>query len=311
VSRWQALNTAAIEALIEAVNLLRGGRNVRINPILPEILGELAGERDLEPAFRALALTLPLEGDIAREIGRNVDPDAVFAARNNLTGVTAAKNASVFEALIGTMRSRDVFRPDAASAGMRALKNVLMDYVSVNSEQPSLAAKEFSAATNMTDRLAALSILCSRFSETSQAGHALQEFEKRHGHDSLTMDKWFATQALIPGPTTMDRVISLTKHNAFSFANPNRMRSLIGTFATSNPTGFHRTDGAGYRFLADFVLGLDAKNPQTAARILTAMRSWNSLESGRREHARLALASIAASKTLSADVRDIVDRVLA
>ena len=191
------------------------------------------------------------------------------------------------------------------------MKNVLLDYVSVNSGAPVLAAREFSAATNMSDRLAALSILCSRFSETTQAEQALQECENRHGHDSLTMDKWFATQAITPGPRTLERIIGLTKHKAFSFANPNRMRSLIGTFATSNPTGFHRADGSGYRFISDFVLELDTKNPQTAARILTAMRSWRSLEPGRREHARLALASIAAAKTLSADVRDIVDRVLA
>ena len=98
----------------------------------------------------------------------------------------------------------------------------------MNSGAPALAAGEFSGATNMSDRLAALSILCSRFSETTQAEQALQEFENRHGHDSLTMDKWFATQAITPGPRTLERISGLTKHKAFSFANPNRMRSLIG-----------------------------------------------------------------------------------
>jgi aminopeptidase N len=116
---------------------------------------------------------------------------------------------------------------------------------------------------------------------------------------------------MIPGANTLEHVISLTKHHAFSFANPNRMRSLIGTFATSNPTGFHREDGAGYRYLSDFVLGLDKSNPQTAARILTAMRSWRSLETVRREQARQALAAIASAPSLSPDVRDIVDRILA
>jgi aminopeptidase N len=311
VSRWQALNTASIEALIQAVNMLRGGRSIRFDPALPEILGELSSDSDLEPAFRALALTLPLEGDIAREIGRNVDPDAIHRARNCLINEAAATNTEIFDTVIESLRTSDAFAPDAISAGKRALKNVLLDYVSANLQHPARAAKEFSSATNMTDRLAALSILCSRFAETSQTEQALREFEKRHAHDSLTMDKWFATQAMIPGPKTLERVVSLTKHNAFSFANPNRMRSLIGTFATSNPTGFHRSDGSGYRFISDFVLELDTKNPQTAARILTAMRSWRSLEPVRRDLARLALASIGASKSLSADVRDIVDRILA
>ncbi len=95
----------------------------------------------------------------------------------------------------------------------------------------------------MTDRLGALSILCQRFPASKEAATALSAFEQRHCDDSLTMDKWFAAQASIPGPDTLERVIRLTKHSAFSFANPNRMRSLIGTFATSNPTGFHRADG--------------------------------------------------------------------
>lgn len=310
VARWQALNAAALESLIKAVNLQRGGRSMRFDPQLAEILGELASDGNLEPAFRALALTPPLEGDISREIGSNVDPDSILAARNLLIGDVASRNAKTFETVIGSVRSREAFSPDAASAGKRALKNVLLDYVSMHSAQPKLAASEFNAANNMTDRLAALSILCLRFPDTVQAAQALLDFERRHGTDSLTMDKWFAIQAMIPGLGTLDRVIGLTKHPAFSFANPNRMRSLIGTFATANSTGFHRVDGAGYRFLADMVLGLDSKNPQTAARILTAMRSWRSLEAGRQELARDALGSIAASKSLSPDVRDIVDRIL-
>jgi aminopeptidase N len=311
VSRWQALNVAATEALIEAVNLLRGSRNARFDPKLSAILGEMSRNEGLEPAFRALALTLPLEGDIAREIGRNVDPDAIFAARNALIRETAVTNKAAFGLVIDSMRSRDAFSPDAASAGKRALKNVLLDYVSAGSGEPALAAAEFTAATNMTDRLAALAVLCLRFAESGETARALAAFEKRHGHDSLTMDKWFAAQAMIPGQNTLEHVITLTKHHAFSFANPNRMRSLIGTFATSNPTGFHREDGAGYRYLSDFILGLDKNNPQTAARILTAMRSWRSLESVRREQARQALAAIASTASLSPDVRDIVDRILA
>lgn len=311
VSRWQALNAVATEALIATVNQLRGGRDARFDPKLVSVLGELAANEKLEPAFRALGLTLPTEGDIAREIGGNVDPDAIHEARNALLRQTADSHGGAFKSLLEAMRTDAPFSPDAKSAGIRALKNILLDYVSAGSKDPRLAGAEFENAGNMTDRLGALSILCQRFSTARETAEALSAFEQRHGHDSLTMDKWFAVQASIPGPDTLDRVIRLTKHSAFSFANPNRMRSLIGTFATSNPTGFHRADGEGYRYLSDFVIGLDRNNPQTAARILTAMRSWQSLEAGRREHARQALAAIASVASLSTDVRDIVDRILA
>ena len=48
---------------------------------LLDALAAILADRTLEPAFVALALTVPGEADIAREIGRDVDPDAIFAAR--------------------------------------------------------------------------------------------------------------------------------------------------------------------------------------------------------------------------------------
>ena len=100
-------------------------------------------------------------------------------------------------------------------------------------------------------------------------------------------------------------------HKLFSLDNPNRTRGLIGAFSSGNQTGFNRADGEGYRFFAETILTVDKKNPQLAARLLTAMRSWRSFEAVRREHAREALASIAVVKDLSADVSDIVQRTLA
>jgi aminopeptidase N len=119
-----------------------------------------------------------------------------------------------------------------------------------------------------------------------------------------------ALQAAIPEPATLARVRTLTQHPAFSFANPNRTRALIGAFAQLNPTQFNRPDGAGYDFLADTVLALDAKNPQVAARLLSAFKSWRALESGRRSRAEATLRRVAAAPNLSRDVADIVRRAL-
>ena len=103
---------------------------------------------------------------------------------------------------------------------------------------------------------------------------------------------------------------ALTAHPAFSFANPNRVRALIGAFA-GNPTQFNRPDGQGYAFIADNVLALDAKNPQIAARLATAFRTWRTLEAGRRALAEAALKRIKAAPSLSRDLADIVERALA
>ena len=89
------------------------------------------------------------------------------------------------------------------------------------------------------------------------------------------------------------------------------MRSLIGAFAQGNLTQFNRADGGGYEFVADNVLALDEKNPQVAARLLSAFKSWRSLESERRGRAEAALRRVAAATELSRDVSDIVQRALA
>jgi aminopeptidase N len=309
-SRWQALNSLANDALTAATKVSRAQGALRFDPKLVSAFGEIASDEAMEPAFRALALTLPLEGDIAREIGLNVDPDAVFLARQALQGAIASAAGPVFQMLMKSMASKGAFNPDAASAGQRALKNVALDYLSLAEGVPDLALQHYQSATNMTDRLAALTVLVHRFPRSAEARAALVRFEKRFGSTPLAMDKWFMAQATLPGPDALERVTMLQQHAAFSFDNPNRLRSLIGSFSTANPTGFNRVDGAGYELLADLVLRVDRQNPQTAARLLTAMRSWQSLESGRKAKARDALSRIAQDRNLSADVRDIVDRTL-
>ena len=140
---------------------------------------------------------------------------------------------------------------------------------------------------------------------------ALDDFYKRYADDPLIIDKWLALQATIPEPETLDRVRALTAHPAFSMANPNRVRSLIGAFAQGNHTQFNRADGAGYDFVADIVLELDPKNPQVAARIIGAFRSWRALEASRRVRAQTTLQRVSQAASLSRDVHDIVGRTLA
>ena len=115
---------------------------------------------------------------------------------------------------------------------------------------------------------------------------------------------------MIPQADTLDQVRALTAHPAFSLANPNRVRALIGAFAHGNPTQFNRADGAGYDFVADIVLALDPKNPQVAARMATAFRTWRTLEAGRRGKAQGALRAHQGGVRLSRDLADIVERAL-
>jgi aminopeptidase N len=106
------------------------------------------------------------------------------------------------------------------------------------------------------------------------------------------------------------RVRGLTSHPKFTLANPNRARSLIATFANGNLRGFHAADGSGYQLVAEIIDALDARNPQIAARMATAFRTWRNLESGRRERAGSVLRTLAAKANLSRDLGDILERTL-
>ena len=311
VARWQALNTLFSDALIRGFRAVRRQEKPGFDAGLVQAAGEIAADETLEPAYRALALTLPAEADIAREIGSDIDPDAIFAAREDLVGAIAGSNAATFAGLYRDLADSGPFSPDAASAGRRALRNLLLTYLGAAPGGIALAADQFGRATNMTDKAAALTVLAHRFPGEAETVAALAAFEKEHGGDPLALDKWYLTQATVPGESAVELVKALTKHRGFSLANPNRVRALIGTFSTMNQTGFHRSDGAGYRFFAETVLEIEKRNPQLAARLATALRSWRSLEPTRQAAAREALQMLAAPADLSSDLRDIVERTLA
>ncbi|KQV32638.1 aminopeptidase [Rhizobium sp. Root1203] len=309
-ARWQALTDLALPTLLGAARDAGAGKTVVAERTFIDALLAAASDETLEPAFRAQALALPSEADIARELGSNNDPDAIHAGRQAVMQQVAAAGKEIFAALLETMTTPGAFSPDAKSAGRRALRNAALGYLSHAENAPVRAKTAFDAANNMTDLMQALTVLAHRFPDSNEATEALATFLARYSENPLVVDKWFSVQATIPGAATLDRVLALLDNPLFKRTNPNRVRALVGTFAFANPTGFGRADGEGYRFLAREILDIDGRNPQLAARILTSMRSWRSLEPIRAEHARKALAEIERTAGLSTDVRDIVERTL-
>ncbi|WP_262028618.1 aminopeptidase N [Microvirga sp. Mcv34] len=308
-NRWQAAQTVAMRLLAARAN----GADVSDAPI-DAFTAALASFMDRnaceDPAFAALVVTLPSEADIAQEIGQNVNPDAIHQARTEMRrriGVSCAQHLRRF---YGSLTDSGAYSPDAASAGRRSLRNASLDLLAAADpgEGEALAVRQLESASNMTDRLASLSVLTTLPGAVRE--EAIARFGERYRNEPLVLDKWFTLQAAIPEDGTLERVKGLMQHPAFSITNPNRVRALIGSFAMLNQVQFNRADGAGYRFLASIVLRTDELNPQLAARLLTAFSTWRMMESTRRSHAEEALRSIAQKPNLSRDVGDIVSRSL-
>ena len=303
----------ATRLLLRAVSAIRAGAKPSPEPAFVEAYGSVAADAlagRIDPAFAALALTLPSEGDLAREMALNVDPDAIHRAREDSArrARPRPRQGAGGAARDGRRRAAILARRRRAPVGGLCAMSRWRWYVAGNAvEGADLAFRQIAEADNMSARLGALAAIAAI--PGARREHALQAFARRFAAEPLILDKWFALQAQIPEAETLDRVRELMAHHAFSLRNPNRVRALIGGFA-ANATQFNRADGAGYEFLADIVLELDPANPQVAARLLTAMRSWRSLEPQRQTRAEAALRRILAQPQLSADLRDIAGRSL-
>jgi aminopeptidase N len=309
-NRWQALRTVMTQELTTAVAALRKGKPAHFDPALVAAIGAALSGAD-EPAYTAQLIGLPTASDIAREIASDVDPDAILKALRTLATSIGLTLADELGAAHDRLASTTPYSPDSAAAGARALRNACLSYLchGLGAEGARRAFVQFETAGNMTDRLAALSALT--HAPGAELDAALDAFEARFRDDALALDKWFALQATIAGRPTLDRVRRLLTHDRFSLRTPNRVYALLSSFAHGNPSEFHRPDGAGYDFVADLVVAIDGINPQVAARLLSAFRTWKTLEPRRRELAHTSLQRVADMPGLSRDITDIAERALA
>ncbi|MGE0845877.1 MAG: aminopeptidase N [Flavobacteriaceae bacterium] len=309
-NRWEAAQSLMGDALVAAQAAIRRGEAPQFDARLAEAISETVLDESFDPAYRALFLSLPGETEIAQKIGSDVDPDAIHRAVRAMREALAAAIGAAFETLARSQRITGGYSPNAADAGKRSLRNAALSYLSVSAEPAHrrTAASSWSEADNMTDRLAALTRLV--HDGHAEREEALKAFAERHRGNPLVLDKWLTVQATAPGADTLDTVRRLAAGAAFDARNPNRVRALIGAFATANPPQFARANGEGFDFVARQVIELDRRNPQVAARMMGAFRSWRSLEAGRRAHAEAAIRSVAAASELSRDLSDIVTRTL-
>jgi aminopeptidase N len=304
-NRWQAAQDVSLRLILEP----DPGRADAFAAALGRFLDD---EALADPAFAALVLALPSEGEAADAVPSDVDPDAIHRARHDLRAHLGTALRSRLERLDAALAlaAGAAYSPDAASAGRRSLRNAALDLVAAGDPEAGAAwaAERLAEATNMTDRLAALGTLALIPGETRET--ALAEFAARYADEPLVLDKWFAIQAQIPEAGTLERITRLQSHPAFTITNPNRVRALIGSFAFGNPTQFTRKDGGGFSRVAETVAALDSANPQVAARLLTAFGSWRRLEKSRAAKAVEMLNGIKAIPGLSRDSADILARTL-
>jgi aminopeptidase N len=302
-ARYEAIQELTMRALVAGAS----GEQLDSAPVIRAISATLKSN-SLDPAFKAEAIVLPNESLIADRMDV-VDPDAIHAARDSLR---AAVGAQLSEDLLAAHRSDGAAGDDLSPAakGIRRLRSVALGLLAAADESraAAFAKAQFDGADNMTDRQGALGILVSL--DVPQRGEALDAFYNRFRSDPLVLDKWFGLQAAAQRADTVDAVLALAVHPDFAMTNPNRLRSLAGSFG-ANHWAFHSPDGRGYTFLAEMIIAADKLNPQVAARLVTPFGRWRRFESKRSELMRQALERIVATPGLSKDVFEQASKSLA
>ncbi len=303
-NRWEAGRALAREVLARMVT-----EDAAPGPAYLDALERVARSNALDPAFRALVLSLPSEDEMAQALhaaGVTPDPDRIHAAREDLTRRLARHLEGILPGLLASVAVEGPYSPDARAAGMRSLGLAALRLVT-RLDDGARAARQFAEADNMTMSLGALACLM----EIGHGQDELARFGRTWAHDRLVMDKWFALQVTYAAPRDAASVTTaLTEHPAFDWKVPNRFRAVLGALA-GNTAGFHDPSGASYRLLADWLLRLDPVNPQTAARMSTAFETWARYDAGRQDHARAALARVLDAPSLSRDLGEMAGRMLA
>lgn len=306
-NRWEAGQRLASRLILAAAADIRAGRSVTWPENFAVAAAQVLAAADADPAFAAEVLTLPSEATLA-ELMDEVEPDALHQARNGLRLFLARRLEPALRASYARLAPSGPFRPDPASAGRRALRNLCLGYLTeLGGDAIALAYQQFQTADNMTDQFAALVSLAQL--EVPERLQALEAFYRRWQGEALVMDKWLGVQAGSRLAGTLDQVHALLEHPAFDICNPNKVYALLGGFS-ANHVRFHAGDGSGYRFMAEQIRRLDALNPQVASRMARRFDRWKKFNAGHQALAKAALESILAQDGLSKDVFEIVSRAL-
>jgi aminopeptidase N len=307
-ARYEAMQDLVVRHLCAALSgsldeSARAAGREAIGTAFSAVLGDAA----LDDLMRGELLILPGETYLAEQL-LIADPAAIRAEREGLKAWLGQTLEKGFVAL--HERARAVPGGTSAEAkGARKVKSQALVYLAAGHPDLAgrMAAAQYDAADNMTDRQGALMVLASL--QTPERTHKLLDFYNRFRGNALVIDKWFALQASSLHPNVLEHVKALAEHPDFTLKNPNRVRSLYMPF-TGTAQGFHAASGEGYRLIADLILALDPLNPQTAARFVPPLGRWRRIEPGRAALMRKELERIAAAPKLSRDTFEQVTRSL-
>ena len=302
-NRWDAGRKLCENSLFSMISESAPPDNLYLNS-----LRKLIRDDTLDPAFRALALSLPSQDEITQKCLDNgviPDPMAIYRSIETLSLKISDHLKPDFEDIYKKYKITEDYKADATQSAHRALRNRALSFLAYQ-DGAFLAKIQATDAQNMTDQLSAFSTV---IKHNPNSEH-IKLFYDQWRHERLVIDKWFSAQVLTAHPNSLNKVVNnLTTHSDFNITTPNRARSILGAFS-ANTAGFHLETGDNYKLFSDWVLKVDPVNPQVAARMCSAFETWTRYDPIRQNLIKSQINKILGAKSVSKDTREMLSRLI-
>ncbi|EGR1584039.1 TPA: aminopeptidase N [Vibrio parahaemolyticus] len=305
-ARWDASQMLLAKYIRQNVTNVQTGSEVQLSEDLIDAFRGVLLDENLEPAFIAQVFSLPSINEITGWY-KQIDVDAVDTVLNSITVSLSTALEDELSATYHTLKQAE-YTIDHAAIGKRALRNQCLQFLAHTDKGNTLVKAQYEAANNMTDTIAAMSAANSAQLECRE--ELMADYSDKWKHDGLVMDKWFALQGTNPAEDALEKVKATMNHEAFSLKNPNRTRSLIGSFLAANPVRFHDKSGSGYQFAGEILRQLNDSNPQVASRMIDPLLKFRKYDEARQAMIRAELEKLKAMDNLAKDLFEKVTKAL-
>lgn len=304
--KWDAAQSLYKRNIQKNIRLIEQGGELISDDHLIETLKVLIEQNNLDLAFLAEILSLPNINEITSWY-ECINLEAIYAAREFLLLEISRNLYSIFLDKYKSLLKEN-YSLSHMSMAKRAFKNICLKYLAYSEESEDLVVKQFNNSSNMTDTIAALN--AANEAKLPCREQLMQEFAKTWSHDPLVMDKWFCLQGTNPSVDCLKNIKNLMEHSSFNLENPNRVRSLIGSFVNNNQVNFHNIDGSGYRFLTSILVILNKQNPQIASRLLDSSLQYKLYDNNRCNMMKSELLQLSKIDNLASDLYEKISKAL-
>lgn len=306
-ARWDAGQMLLANYIRSNITNIQKNQPLELSVAVVDAFRGVLLNADLEQAFIAEMFVLPNHNEITGWFD-TVDVDAIDKALGFIKQTLATELKDEFSATYHSLKQGD-YSVDHDAIGKRALRNCALSYLAKTEVGESLVEAQYQSADNMTDTMAAM--VSANAAELPIRQTLMDDFSAKWSHDGLVMDKWFILQGSNPSSDALITIKATMGHKAFSLKNPNRTRSLIGSFAANNAVNFHSKSGEGYAFLGDILLDLNVSNPQVASRLIDPLLKYKKYDSDRQDLMKAQLQRLADLDNLAKDLFEKVTKALA